>query len=774
MNHPTASMLRRFSGTSFACILAALATHCGAYGQQIYNNPVVEAIKSEIPLHVDQVILTDTGTSLVVTAKYIPSSRINLPLKQSYISIEGDTTKYFIQSTTGAEQIDFTKRNTPNGTRQITMNFPLVIKGDKQHAKLNFGEFLFNGRKVYGIDYRWENKAFPKSLLGNWYDRSTGRLAFVITPDRILHDARMATIEGGNQEAGTIELSEAGLSKTFYYQSKDGEQVLGFQSSQLSSYTQGLSLCQVRPSKQGYDNYPYQKGSSRIRGYIEGFNQLGLSKSIRFLVRDPLLDKQVTRLAEIAADGSFDIQLPVYGPTQPILSSEYLTKTLYVEPGKDLFVVIKGAEEPLFMGELAALNDDMRYIYQRIKINTGNFRAGIGLKDPMTLQNSLLAQKDSAFVKLNALYREGKVSKKAYQTAQANIKYLTAYTILQHESQYDQYYRLNHKLAVNAQVPPHKVPDQFYSFLNNGYLDDLDILGYSNSNLFLSALKYRSPWFQKTSRSRFQEIFEYLESKGTKFSQQEKEAILKTPPKSDTADWNAHLVARQQFFDKYIYEANTVFRKNYRDSAMAANGLHTALVSELYFVQDFSDIVYKQLSPLKADALKRMQYEIKNPFFRSWMAALNAEVTAQLALGNKTIVSSGSAVDQRASKIFERLMRNAKGSVVLVDFWELNSRASTESIRRIAAIKKQLAGKQVKFVHITNDKAPLSIWKQNVPYVPGENFRVTTNEWNYLLTKFQFSAVPNAVILDKNGDIAETNLSTVDTDRLQKKLEHYL
>ena len=766
-----------FKGMSLTFIVAILGLIGEAEAQRVYNNPVVEAVKSEIPIHVDQVIISDTGTSLVVTAKYIPNSRLNIPLKQSYICIEGDTTKYFIRSASGAEQVDFAKRNAPSGNRQFTMNFPLIINGDNAHAKLNFGEYLFNGRRIYGIDYLWENKAFPKSLLGNWYDKSTGRLSFVITPERVIHDGKLATIKSGELEADAILLSEDGVEKKLYYQSShNGGDVLllGFQSSQLTSYTQDPSLCQSAPSKDGYDNHQYKKGSSTIRGFIEGYNQLGLSKSLRFLLRDPLLDKQVTRLAEIAADGSFEIQMPIYGPAQPTLVSEYLTKTLYVEPGKDLFVIIKGAEEPLFMGDLSELNDDMRFLYQRLKINTGNFHAGIGLKDPMVLQKALLGQKDSLDRLLDAIYKEGKVSKKAYQTAQTSLKYWTAYTILQHESLYDLYYKKNRKLAANAKVPPHKVPDQFYSFLNNGYLDNLDILRYSNGNLFLSALKYRSPWFERTSRSRFASVFEYLESKGTKFSPQEKMAILKTPPKSDTVRWNAHLAARKQFFDKYIYEANSVFRKNYRDSAMAARDLGPELLSDIFFVQDFSEIVYKSLSPVKADALTRMQSEVKNPFFKSWMADLNAEVSRQLSMGNKSIFSSGKAVDQRASRIFDQLLRNTKGSVVLVDFWELNSRPSTESIRRIAEIRKELAGKQVKFVHITNDKAPLSLWKQNTPYVPGENFRVSINEWNYLLTKFQIFGIPNALILDKSGAVAEMNLSTVDKKRIQNKLESYL
>lgn len=61
-----------------------------------------------------------------------------------------------------------------------------------------------------------------------------------------------------------------------------------------------------------------------------------------------------------------------------------------------------------------------------------------------------------------------------------------------------------------------------------------------------------------------------------------------------------------------------------------------------------------------------------------------------------------------------------------------------------------------------------------IPGIPGEHYRLTSDEWSYLSNKFNISGIPHTVLVDKNGTVADPNLMYLDNSLLKVKLEKLL
>ena len=90
-------------------------------------------------------------------------------------------------------------------------------------------------------------------------------------------------------------------------------------------------------------------------------------------------------------------------------------------------------------------------------------------------------------------------------------------------------------------------------------------------------------------------------------------------------------------------------------------------------------------------------------------------------------------------------------------------------------IGKELKDKDIIYLYITGETSPLGTWKNMIPDIHGEHFRVTDEQWSYLREKFSIRGVPTYFVIDKEGNITykQTGFPGVDTmkEQLMKALE---
>ena len=107
----------------------------------------------------------------------------------------------------------------------------------------------------------------------------------------------------------------------------------------------------------------------------------------------------------------------------------------------------------------------------------------------------------------------------------------------------------------------------------------------------------------------------------------------------------------------------------------------------------------------------------------------------------------------KGDSIFQRIIEPYKGNVLFVDFWEMSCgpcRGKMLSMRDEVEANKD---KPVKYLYITDDTPEHCKSFLEPNNIQGEHIHITRAEWGYLQEKFQFTAIPFVVLLDKNGKL---------------------
>ena len=109
----------------------------------------------------------------------------------------------------------------------------------------------------------------------------------------------------------------------------------------------------------------------------------------------------------------------------------------------------------------------------------------------------------------------------------------------------------------------------------------------------------------------------------------------------------------------------------------------------------------------------------------------------------------------KGDSIFQRIIEPYKGNVLFVDFWEMSCgpcRGKMLSMRDEVEANKD---KPVKYLYITDDTPEHCKSFLEPNNIQGEHIHITRAEWGYLQEKFQFTAIPFVVLLDKQGKLRE-------------------
>lgn len=110
-------------------------------------------------------------------------------------------------------------------------------------------------------------------------------------------------------------------------------------------------------------------------------------------------------------------------------------------------------------------------------------------------------------------------------------------------------------------------------------------------------------------------------------------------------------------------------------------------------------------------------------------------------------------------KILETIQDEYKGQVVLFDLWATWCGPCRMAMAAVDSIKPELAKKGVKFVYITGETSPEGTWKQMIPNIAGDHYRITKEQWEQLCREQGVQGIPCYKVIARDGSEVFSNLT---------------
>ena len=122
-------------------------------------------------------------------------------------------------------------------------------------------------------------------------------------------------------------------------------------------------------------------------------------------------------------------------------------------------------------------------------------------------------------------------------------------------------------------------------------------------------------------------------------------------------------------------------------------------------------------------------------------------------------------------KMFDAIIANYQGKVVLVDFWATWCRPCMVAMKSILPMKEEMKGKDVVFLYLTGETSPLDNFTKTYPTITGEHYRVSDAQWRYWMNTFDIPGIPTYMVYDRQGSQLSRHLGFPGVDTIKKTIE---
>lgn len=449
-----------------------------------------------------------------------------------------------------------------------------------------------------------------------------------------------------------------------------------------------------------------------------------LNGVFKVIMRDYIVRKENTSIIEFKNDGTFSMN--VYVP-YPMFLLVHPIGTVYACPGDTVNITLdttKKTKEEGVKFDGTGLSGEVTRLIKQIddKYCKFDWSNNVHEKGP----DSLMVWKDDQVAQMDELVRQMNNGLPELAGCSPLASDILRTHILAERLKYicDYYKRAEYNLRNDSTFDMNAYWQQFFSFVapRAKYLTDSPLLMITGDEFFFNYVEYTIMHPMHVVRVLNYIPFEY-------------------DPK----------IAEQ------IAQEKPVFSREFRVNAM--NELHEKLnLSPM----DFSAQVCQLRDLVSMTNWHKDQYDTVADDFAATMAVVShPELVRQGILAYRDYIKENEikvVEDKPLTKgdsIFQRIIEPYKGNVLYVDFWDMSCapcRAGMLSMRDEVEANKD---KPVKYLYVTDDTPEHCKSFLEPNNIKGEHIFITRAEWGYLQVKFQFTAIPFVVHVDKQGKVRD-------------------
>jgi thiol-disulfide isomerase/thioredoxin len=750
----------------------------GLHAQKTINNPAVGFNSASSTLKITKIVTTDTATILWFTTKYTPGQWIRIP-KNTYLQDNTGTAKYHITKTLGIP-LEKQYYMPPSGTVSYQLIFPKI---NTKATSIDYGEEGDNAWKIYDIALEENKNLLADNLYTTWYNKNNSNLEIAFYNRSVVYNNQIwwykNVVKKPNSINTSIIITNGKETKQLLVSGLSNNDISLTVNNKIIQLSKNQENCKKNLSKERYQLPVLKNDSATFSGYIKNYTpKLGI-KTLMLYVDNTITGKQENRLIEIRKDGYFSTKVGVFHPERVFLRSDvYNSNDIYLEPGKELFIII-GDEKMRYLGPLAQLNDDLAQLNRLNLFNYEDMKRKIVNMSPDDYKAYLLDLQKKELSKLDSIHQLGNISEKAYQIKKLDVVLGYSNNIMEYHWNYESAFGDQNNGAIKKEI---QYPSGYYNFIDKTIVNDELSLISGNYNTFVNRVKFL-PGVRPRSAvytNNYLDLFNSLKKTNITLTANDLafEKLISADGVSFKTDSSTQHIQdlwfkeRSNFID--IFGSKTMSNSNIRliDSAL---NLKSGILLDLMKSQDISSPIVVQLSPINDSYLPYALSDIDNPFVKNYILFRNSETQKQLVANKK---NNGYFVNQtpkvEADKVLDNIISKHAGKVILLDFWATWCGPCLNGIEQIKPLKEEMKDSNVVFIYITDQSSPLKTYENLVPSIKGQHYRLKNDEWKYLADKFKITGIPHQVLISKEGKVVNPALGFMDNGQIKKLLEKQL
>jgi len=746
----------------------------GLHAQKTIINPFVGFNSASSTLKITKIVTSDTATVLWFTTSHPAGQWIRIP-KDTYLQDNVSSAKYYIKKTVGiplAVQYIMPKKGV--------VSYQLIFsKVNPKATSIDYGEEGDNAWKIYDIALQESKNLLPNFIYTSWYNKNNSNLEVAFFNKEIVYSNKIWSykniVKKTNSANTTISITNGKETKQLSVSELKNNNINLTIDNKTIQLSKNQADCKRTISKETYQLPIFKNDSATFSGYIKNYSPKLATKTLMLYVDDIISGDQGNQIIEIQKNGYFSTKVGIYHPERVFLRSDICNENdIYLEPGKELFVII-GDGELKYKGPLAELNEDLSRLNNIDLFNYNEIQRKIVNMKPNDYKAYLLNLQKTELSRLDSIHRLGTLSEKAYQIKKLNIICGYANHIIEYNWNYEYANEATKKKA-------EKYPNDYYNFFDQKIInDELSVIS-GDYNTFINRFEFLPGVKPETYRYTYNyaDMFNTLKENNIALTELDKsfEKLISSDGlslKVDSADKPIQDAWFQERGD-FIKIFNTKSSSNYYIKLIdSAFNINKGILVDIMNAQDILRPIVSELSPVNENNLHYALSDIKNQFIKDYIRLRNNDTQKQLIANKK---NGGYFVNQtpkvEADKILDNIISKHAGKVILVDFWATWCGPCLNGIAEIRPLKEEMKDLNVVFVYITDESSPLVTYQNLVPTIKGQHYRLKSDEWRYLADKFKITGIPHQVLINKEGKVVNPALGFMTKGEIKKLLEKYL
>ena len=179
-------------------------------------------------------------------------------------------------------------------------------------------------------------------------------------------------------------------------------------------------------------------------------------------------------------------------------------------------------------------------------------------------------------------------------------------------------------------------------------------------------------------------------------------------------------------------------------------------------IEDFTPLTAEQKAVLEA---------LPSPAYKQLLTVLNDKLLKKIELNKqKTGYKINEIGKVTNEELFSTIISKFRGHVLLVDFWATWCGPCRMANKAMIPMKEELKDEDILYLYITGETSPKGTWENMIPDIHGEHFRVTNDQWAYLMSTFKIGGVPTYFVIDAEGNTTFKQTGFPGTDTMKKQL----